>query len=183
MTNTIEKLDEHRNSFDVAILQDVLEHVNNASNSISRIAALLKPNGLLYISTPNRWSPLNILSDPHWNLPIVAMLPRKGVRFIVQKILKRGDKNQTNVAALFSFKQLQSLLTKHGFEMPFINRQVAEHMLIEPQSVLNCPWHLKAIALVKRLGLSNVLLRIVNDKYGLFNRFFNPTWYILARKL
>jgi len=179
----LEEFDERPNSFDAVVLQDVLEHLNNPVVSIRRINALLKPNGFLYISTPNRWSPLNILSDPHWNLPIVAMLPRKRVQFVVQKWLKRVEKEKTDLAALFSFSQLQRLLTRNGFEMQFVNRRVAEKMFSEPRCVLNSPCHLKMVAGIKRLGLHNLLLRLINDRCGVCNRVLNPTWYLVAQKL
>jgi len=178
-----ERLRTKHNFFDAVILQDVLEHLLNPLHAMRQLAKVLKPKGLLYISTPNRWSPLNILSDPHWNLPVVAILPRKSVRLIVARILRRADRNKADIAALFSFPQLYRLLTKNGFEIQFVNRQVAEAMLKHPICVLNSQWHLRILRGMKKTGLDRLVTKIVNDETGVFNRFFNPTWFLVAQKL
>ena len=179
----VEELSADAGSFHAAVLQDVLEHLPDPAAVVKHLTNFLKPKGLLYISTPNRWSPLNMLCDPHWNLPIVGMLSRKGVRFVIKTFLKREETERVDMAVLLSFSRLHQLLTRTGFKMKFVNRQVARKLLKEPRCVLNCHWHLVVIASIKRLGLGRLLLRIVNDRPLLFNRVINPTWYLVARKL
>jgi 2-polyprenyl-3-methyl-5-hydroxy-6-metoxy-1,4-benzoquinol methylase len=183
MNTPVERLNAANNSFHVAVLQDVLEHLTDPALVVQRLSKQLKTSGLLFISTPNRWSPLNMFSDPHWNLPFVGMLSRKGVRFVVKTLLRREKTNRIDMAALCSFSQLYRLLTKNGFNIEFVNRLVAKKMLQEPRSVLNCQWHLRVVASIKRRGLEKYILRIVNDGLGLFNRAINPTWFLVARKL
>lgn len=172
-----------RDSFDAVILQDVLEHLSNPLHAMRRSAEVLKRRGFLYISTPNRWSPLNIVCDPHWNLPLVAILSRNNVRLVVAQLLKRVDRNKTDIAALPSFQQLWKLLTENGFEIQFVNRQVAEEMLKNPSCVLNSQWHLRVLEGMKKIGIAPLVTKIVNDGTGVFNRFFNPTWFLVAQKL
>lgn len=46
-------LDMERESFDVAICADVLEHLVDPWNTLKKLAALLKPGGILIVSIPN----------------------------------------------------------------------------------------------------------------------------------
>jgi 2-polyprenyl-6-hydroxyphenyl methylase/3-demethylubiquinone-9 3-methyltransferase len=46
--------DNHQESFDAITLWDVIEHVNDPLEICERAHALLKPNGVLLIDTPNR---------------------------------------------------------------------------------------------------------------------------------
>jgi 2-polyprenyl-3-methyl-5-hydroxy-6-metoxy-1,4-benzoquinol methylase len=111
-------------TFDWVILQDVLEHLAEPAKAIHEARRVLKPNGWLYISTPNRWSPLNFVSDPHWNLPFVSVLPRKAVNWYITKLLQR-EKLRADFAALFSFFKLRRWLNQAGFEVRFVNTKIA----------------------------------------------------------
>lgn len=44
-------------SFDLVVLSEVLEHIPNPSDSLVAIFKILKPNGILYLDTPNVWNP------------------------------------------------------------------------------------------------------------------------------
>ena len=50
---TIENIDFPENSFDACILSDVLKHVRNPSDFLKSVHNLIKPNGLLFVSTPS----------------------------------------------------------------------------------------------------------------------------------
>jgi ubiquinone/menaquinone biosynthesis C-methylase UbiE len=64
-------------SFDMAVSNQVLEHVSPANRElmIREISRVLKPQGKLLVSTPNRYFPLGGVS--HTLPPFYAMLPRK----------------------------------------------------------------------------------------------------------
>lgn len=65
-----EKLPYPDNFFDVVTMFDVIEHVHTPENCIKEIYRVLKPNGLLYMITPNaKYRKLDINKDPtHINL-------------------------------------------------------------------------------------------------------------------
>ena len=48
-----DKLPFKKNSFDVCSSFEVIEHISNTQHFIQEINRVLKPNGILYISTPN----------------------------------------------------------------------------------------------------------------------------------
>ena len=170
-----------KKSFDAVILQDTLEHVENPSILLNEIARVLKPGGLAYITTPNRLSVLNILSDPHWQLPILALLPRHSVHTIT-RFLGRTHRSKTDCAALVSLFKLSTMCTKAGFQITFINSFAAHALFDESRKVVCSKLHTKIVKLILRLRLHKAVIKIVNDKFGFFNYFINPTWYITAQK-
>ncbi|MBC7186595.1 MAG: class I SAM-dependent methyltransferase [Calditrichaeota bacterium] len=161
------------------VLQDVLEHVSAPERLVREAARALKPGGVAFVSTPNRWSPLNALSDPHWGLPGVAMLPRK----VVGRCTKaRRGAAALPAPALLSLRRLRWLMRMAGLDMSFANRDAARFIAAEPRAALCAPFHLRIAAWAKRRGLLKFLPAMVNDRLGLFNCWVNPNWYILAKK-
>lgn len=50
-------------SFDKVLLSEVIEHVPHPDQAIAEAARVLSPGGLLVVSTPSRFSPLNLAYD------------------------------------------------------------------------------------------------------------------------
>jgi 2-polyprenyl-3-methyl-5-hydroxy-6-metoxy-1,4-benzoquinol methylase len=167
--------------YDIIILQDVLEHVPNAKQLVKQVKEALSPHGLIYISTPNRFSLLNLISDPHWNLPLVALGSRQIVAFLVQKVFRRDRRNRSDWAALLSLNKLKKLLKINNFEMIFVNRLVAKVLFQKPHSVVCHPKHIRLVQWMKALYFDKWIYRLVNDQVGLFNFAFNPTWYVIGK--
>jgi len=166
-------------SFDAVILQDLLEHTPDPEKTIAEMSRVLKKGGIFYMSTPNRFSPLNLISDPHWGLPFVAPLSKKTASFVVTKIYRREKGRREDSAGLLSLFRIRKILKRQNLLFHLVNRRVVQHMMVNPCSVLCKDWHLK---LVRRLKPGGFLLSLVNDDFGIFNYFVNPTWYILGRK-
>ena len=70
-------------SWDCAMLNEVLEHVPDEQKALAEVFRILKPGGLLFIFSPNRWFPfethgVRLKSSgrrvPHW-IPFVPYLP------------------------------------------------------------------------------------------------------------
>ncbi len=171
-----------KNRFDIIILQDVLEHLKNPGYALGKTNQILKRNGLLFISTPNRFSILNAFSDPHWQLPLVALFPRPLVRFSVRHIFRKDRRQRDDWAALLSLNKLLKIMRSNGFEPVFVNKQVAEILFRNPQAVVCASWHLKIIHYLKKNQLENMVQRMVNDNIGIFNYLINPTWYLIGKK-
>jgi SAM-dependent methyltransferase len=162
------------------VLQDVLEHVVSPERLLREAARVLRPGGVAFVSTPNRWSPFNALADPHWGLPGVAVLPRR----LVERFMKArgGAAAPLPAPALLSLRRLRRLMEMAGLVMSFANRAAARHIAAEPRAAFCAPFHLRMAAWVRRLKLLKWLPGIVNDRLGLFNWWLNPNWYIMAEK-
>jgi len=59
-------------SFDVVLLNHVLEHVSSSEDLLDEVWRVLKPGGLAYLACPNRYS----LIEPHYRLPFLSWFPR-----------------------------------------------------------------------------------------------------------
>ena len=170
-------------AYDCILLQDVLEHLPHPEKAVQEINRVLKRNGLVYISTPNRWSPLNFISDPHWNLPVVSVLPRKAVAYFITKIVQREKFTRKDFAALLSIYKIRRLFKDANFTLTFVNKRVAGELFMNPKAVVNRELHLSIINWLMKLKLKKLILSLINDKFGFFNAFFNPTWYLVAKKI
>lgn len=69
-------------SFDLIIIQDVIEHLLDVKDFYSEVKRVLKSNGTIYLSSPNKLSIFNIFSDPHFGLPFVSLLRRESIKNI-----------------------------------------------------------------------------------------------------
>ena len=76
--------------FDIVSCTEMLEHVRNRDELIAEMSRVLKPGGLMYLSFPNLLSIQNILSDPHYQLFGVVLLPLSIARWYTKKIRKRN---------------------------------------------------------------------------------------------
>jgi len=61
------------NAFDIVTSIEVIEHADNAKQMLSEIARVLKPDGILHITTANKWWPY----EPHFKLFFLSYLPAK----------------------------------------------------------------------------------------------------------
>lgn len=97
------------NSFDFVLMCDVIEHVENPVEVLSKIGKVLKPNGKIFLSYPN----------PLW-VPILNALGEIGLKL-------KGKDNQ-----IYSSKLKKALKTDFIFSKP------EGHMLVSklPQKVL-----------------------------------------------
>ena len=62
-------------TFDLVFCTDVLEHVPNWPWVVARIEAALAPSGAAFVSVFNASHPATVLSEPHYGLPGLALLP------------------------------------------------------------------------------------------------------------
>lgn len=170
-------------TFDGVILHDVLEHLVNPHAVLAEVRRVLKPGGVLYLTTPNRLSVINFVSDPHWNLPLVAIGSRKWVKFLVARIFRRETLVRTDFAALLSWFRLRQLLQQNRFQYRFVHRTVLGILFETPQAVVCAPLHLRIVGWVKKLSLQKWFEKIVPDRPGWFNTWLNPTWFILGKKI
>lgn len=67
------KLPFKSNSFDGIVASEVFEHVDNQNNFIKELARVLKQNGKLIITAPNKLYPI----ECEFHLPFLSYLPKK----------------------------------------------------------------------------------------------------------
>jgi len=67
--------EELPDEFDLILCTDVLEHVPGWARVVERIAKALAPAGAAFISLHNSRHPTTILSEPHYGIPGLSLLP------------------------------------------------------------------------------------------------------------
>ena len=75
-------------SIDVALLVDVLEHLERPREVAREILRVLRPGGVCVVLTPARLA-YAFRRDPHFGIRGLLLLPNAVQRFIVDRILKR----------------------------------------------------------------------------------------------
>jgi ubiquinone/menaquinone biosynthesis C-methylase UbiE/uncharacterized protein YbaR (Trm112 family) len=104
-------------SFDVMLASDVIEHVADQEAFIRSCRRVLKPGGVLFLATPNRFS---LGLEPHVRLWGVGLLPRRlATRYVhaLRKVPYEGVR-------LLSARGLKRLLSANGFAVRVVSPQV-----------------------------------------------------------
>lgn len=94
------------NSFDIVTSVEVIEHVSKPNTMLKEIRRVLKPDGILHITTANRWW----IIEPHYKLPFLSYLP-KNLANIYIKLSKRGvSYDDINLP---SYKEFYNIVNKY----------------------------------------------------------------------
>ena len=176
------KLSLRDNSFDVIILQDVIEHLHDPKSLINEVIRILKPGGMVYMSTPNKYSIFNFLADPHWGLPIVSILKREKIRNYFLKYFRKREFNRKDIPELLSLNDIYKYLGKN-FEIKLETIHSIERLLNGDKGLVWSNFHLTIIKLIRKFKVGKILVLIANNRSGIINRYFNPTFYLTARKI
>ena len=117
MQSPVECLPFSDQKFECALLSEVLEHILDPDLALREIRRILKPNGLLFLTTPNRFSYFSMLSEilPQrlksvlkpwiWNMPRDYQVSR---HYLDDPDVKRHVRE-------FSPRELREILEKNGF--------------------------------------------------------------------
>jgi ubiquinone/menaquinone biosynthesis C-methylase UbiE len=135
--------------FDICLATSVLEHVADWQMTLKEVNRVLKPGGVFYIETTNRWYPFQ--SEIKYFL-FYSYLPlkfRKRIMdYIVEKHPKLIDYGPCPAYHWFTYTGLRRELIKAGF------REIADVIdMLTPQSPVRrrYRWALRLVPILKRL--------------------------------
>lgn len=168
--------------FDVIILQDFIEHIENTESFIKYILNFLKDDGIIYLSTPNKLSVINIISDPHWGFPLVSIMSRKLIQKFFIPIFRKSEKHRTDTAELKTLKSLSKIFNQCGAEFQLQTNLAVQTLFKNPEQIIWSNLHLKFLRFVRFLRFENLIKRLANDRIGFVNNFLTPTFYFIIRK-
>ncbi|QDT98567.1 class I SAM-dependent methyltransferase [Gimesia aquarii] len=69
--NSRAELMNENSTYDVVVMDNVLEHIEHQATSLENIVRSLCPGGIAYIVVPNKWWPIEV----HYGLPFLSYLP------------------------------------------------------------------------------------------------------------
>lgn len=84
----ISALDSKENTYDAAVLMELLEHASNPEHIIKKLSIILRPGGLIYITTPNYNSLTRRIAGMNWGIfskEHFFYFTAKGLRRILHK--------------------------------------------------------------------------------------------------
>lgn len=168
-------------TFNLIVLQDVIEHFNINKKLIDDLTSLLKDDGFIYLSTPNRLSIFNIISDPHWGMPFLSLFKRDQIKKYFLKYFRNSDYQRDDIAELLSLYQLYDLFGQY-YSLKIFTKFSVEYLLAGGKGLVWSNFHLRLVKLVNFLSLKKILVSIANNKPGIINKFFTPTFYIILKK-
>lgn len=169
------------NSFDLIIIQDVIEHLTEVNDFYLEVNRVLKSNGIIYLSTPNKLSVFNFISDPHFGLPIISLLKRESIKKYFLNRFRKNDYNRTDIAQLLSLNQLINLF-KNDYEISLNTKFSVQELFNGNKGIVWSHFHLKLIAFCKLIKLDWLLIKLANNKIGIINKYFTPTFYFILGK-
>lgn len=105
------------NSFDIVISIEVIEHAENPDLMLKEIRRILKPDGILHITTANKWWP----REPHFKLFLLSYLPKNFADLYVRLSGKGEDYGGIKLP---SYGKFRSMVDKY-----FIIEDITLHMI------------------------------------------------------
>lgn len=110
-------------SFDLVMLDNVLEHVTDRPKTLREIRRVLKPGGLLYMVTPKPFSLYSLWNDPHYDLAGLVLMPRKMQIWYFEQV-RGGGKGTYDVGVIPTRRAIRGLLADAGFRITVSPREL-----------------------------------------------------------
>ncbi len=146
-------------SFDLVAASDVIGHVEDPDRFVGEAARVLRPGGLLFLATPNRYS---LGLEPHVRLWGVGYLPGALAERYVQAVRRTTYAH----VRLLSARRLRRLLRAHGLEPEIVTPAVPDASLYSgPELAL-----VRAYDRVRTRPLARPLLHAVGPFFHVFGR-------------
>lgn len=138
------------NSFDFAVTFQVIEHIQDDKSFISEIHRVLKPGGVLMLSTPNR--PMSLTRNPwhirEYSVDELSALVRKSFAKVEVKgvygspvVMEYHERNKTSVQRItrFDILNLQYRLPRRLLQIPYdiMNRLNRRRLLDGNSEIVN----------------------------------------------
>ncbi|HEX6925488.1 MAG TPA: class I SAM-dependent methyltransferase [Longimicrobiaceae bacterium] len=111
-----EELPYERASFDLVLLDNVLEHVQDRERTLDEIDRVLRPGGLLYLVTPKPFAIHSLVSDPHYGMAGLVLMPRPVQKWYFERV-RGGGQGNYGVGWIPTRRWVLSRLRARGFEL------------------------------------------------------------------
>jgi ubiquinone/menaquinone biosynthesis C-methylase UbiE len=102
-------------TFDLVILDNVLEHVQDRERTLREIRRVLRHDGLLYMVTPKPLSMYSLWNDPHYDLAGLVLMPRRMQIWYFERV-RGGGEGTYDVGVIPTRRTLKRMLRDAGFK-------------------------------------------------------------------
>jgi SAM-dependent methyltransferase len=101
-------------SFDVVMLDNVLEHVWHPALALGEARRVMRPGAFLYVVTPKPFALYSLWNDPHYDLAGLVLLPRRAQRWYFERV--RGGSGY-DVTHIPTRRRVLALVRDAGFAL------------------------------------------------------------------
>jgi ubiquinone/menaquinone biosynthesis C-methylase UbiE len=133
-----ERLPFPAGTFDLVILDNVLEHVDDRPLTLQEIHRVLRPGGLLYVVTPKPFALHSLWSDPHYQLTGLVLLPPRLQAWYFERV-RGGGPGSFGVGVIPTRRSLLRMLRRTGFRSLVDPRELwvryVESRVRQPRSI------------------------------------------------
>ena len=174
-----EKMSLNDNSFDVVVCNALIEHVFNPEKLAREIGRVLKTGGILFLDTPSRYSVLQLISDTHYGLFGISIMPRWLAAYYTVKIRKRH--NKYNVDYLRTYRYLKRIFNKNN--IVFFEDANITYLVNQIEGKLPLPnkgLRSNVVNITNKLHLSWFLIAFI--KSWLYRTFITSGWSLIGKK-
>jgi 2-polyprenyl-3-methyl-5-hydroxy-6-metoxy-1,4-benzoquinol methylase len=92
--------------FDIVTLNDVIEHVDDISQTIENIRDLLKPEGIAYLEIPNKYYTEFVLRDGHYGLFGITLLNKREAEGYYNEVFPGSKYTVGEYLSLYKYQQI-----------------------------------------------------------------------------
>lgn len=146
-------------AFDLVLLFETLEHVIKPEKTLKEINRVLKPNGILFSTVPNRFYPFETHGLQVYEKQIENLL---GIGIPLFSLMPNFLRKKFERARIYSQSELARLLKKHGFEpfvidymMPPLDKTRQTPLTIAVRKIFLC---LSKVPIIKKFGVSVMIV-------------------------
>lgn len=168
-------------SFDLVICNAVIEHVHDPLKLVEEMSRMLKAGGLLFLDTPNKHSVVQLISDTHFGLFGISMLPRTLAEFYVVRVRKKHNRYPVDELRTYGFlKKIcgrNNIVFLEDANIRQLQSEVKNPELVRERNDRRA----KAIRLVQRLYLSGFARHLVGGVF--YRHFVTSGWSLICRKI
>jgi ubiquinone/menaquinone biosynthesis C-methylase UbiE len=161
-----ESLPYQDGGFDLVILDNVLEHVADREQALREIHRVLVPGGLVYLVTPKPFALASLLSDPHYQMAGLVLLPRRVQRWYFE-VFRGGGRGNYAVGRIPTRRALLGMLRRTGFRPVVSPREI---WLLYLRERISSPGEVQG-------GLKSRVAAWLSRREWLFQRRL-PRWFL-----
>lgn len=166
-------------TFDVAILFDVLEHTNAWRAVLAETGRVLRPGGVAYVTAANTRSPVTILDDPHWHLPLVAVLPTPWSERVMARLDPGGLEMGGDHPSFPKWSALVGAFAGAGLRTQLLSNLAK---LADPEAIVDPRRRALALSLAARGASSRMERGLAGRIVGAYDRYWARGWAFIATK-
>lgn len=153
---TGESLPLPTNSFDAVVSITVLEHVRDVERSLSEIARVLRPGGVLYLEAPNYTWPY----EPHLRIPVPPSSSKRAMKFVARRY-GITDASFVDHLNLLRPRAVEEALERCGFRWRNLFAEKLERAIAgEARDVVFYGRLARLLSTIGRYGMGGVVRRL-----------------------